>query len=108
MLTELVLKTPGDFGKLDVPKEIPTGGIKTGSKIIATGIGVAFVIAIIVCLFFIIWGAVNWITSGGDKQKLASARNRIMYAIIGLLLVLFSVLIGNLFIGFLGLPTIGR
>lgn len=107
MLTELVLKTPG-FDKLDVPKEIPTGGIKTGSNIIATFIGVAFVVAIIVCLFFIIWGAINWITSSGDKQKLASARNRIMYAIIGLLLVLFSVLIANLFIGFLGLPTISR
>ncbi len=107
MLTELALKVP-EYGKLDVPKELPTGGIKTGSKIIATGIGVAFVVAIIVCLFFIIWGAVNWITSGGDKQKLASARNRIMYAIIGLLLVLFSIIIGNLFIGFLGLPTISR
>lgn len=107
MLTELALKTPG-FDKLDVPKEIPTGGIKTGSNIIATGIGVAYIVAIVVCLFFIIWGAINWITSSGDKQKLQSARNRIMYAIIGLLLVLFSVMIGNLFIGFLGLPTISR
>lgn len=35
----------------------------------------------------ILWGAVNWILSGGDKEKVASARRRITTAIIGLVLL---------------------
>lgn len=42
--------------------------------------GIAFVI-------MILWGAVDWILSGGDKEKLAGARKRITTAIIGLVLL---------------------
>lgn len=35
----------------------------------------------------ILWGAVDWILSGGDKEKLAGARKRITTAIIGLVLL---------------------
>lgn len=34
-----------------------------------------------------VWGAVDWILSGGDKEKIASARKRITTAIIGLVLL---------------------
>lgn len=35
----------------------------------------------------IVWGAVGWILSGGDKEKIAGARKRITTAIIGLVLL---------------------
>jgi succinate dehydrogenase/fumarate reductase cytochrome b subunit len=50
--------------------------------------------AILVLVFFM-WGAVEWIASGGDKGKLESARNRITQAIIGLVILVGSyVLLG--------------
>lgn len=51
-------------------------------------------------ILYFIWGAVDWITSGGDSGKIASARNKIIQAVIGMILLAFSfVIIG--FIGFL-------
>jgi len=41
----------------------------------------------IATLVMIMWGGVEWVTSGGDKNKYESARNRITAGIIGLALV---------------------
>jgi NADH:ubiquinone oxidoreductase subunit 6 (subunit J) len=48
--------------------------------------------AIIVLVFFI-WGAIEWITSGGDKGKLENARNKITQAIVGLIILVGSFVI---------------
>lgn len=42
--------------------------------------------AIAVLLYFL-WGAFEWITSAGDSGKLQTARNRMLHAFIGLLLL---------------------
>lgn len=44
----------------------------------------AFGIAILVVLAMLIWGAFEWITSGGDKDAVGKARGRIINALIGL------------------------
>jgi len=41
----------------------------------------------IATLVMIMWGGVEWVTSGGDKNKYESARNRITAGIVGLALV---------------------
>ena len=43
------------------------------------------VLAVLLCLFFLIIGGIRWITSGGDKAKLESARGTITAALIGLI-----------------------
>jgi len=48
--------------------------------------------AIMVLLYFIM-GAMEWITSGGDKNKLESARNKMMHAILGLIILVSSFVI---------------
>lgn len=45
---------------------------------------VAFILAIILVLIMLVWGAFEWIASGGDKEAVGKARNRIINAIIGL------------------------
>lgn len=45
-----------------------------------------FSLAGIVLLFMILWGAFEWMASGGEKEKVASARSRIINAIIGMIL----------------------
>src|SRR5690606_13303409 len=55
----------------------------------------AITIGGLMVLIFFIWGAIEWITSGGDSGKVASARNRITQAVIGMIILAGSfVLIG--------------
>lgn len=49
-------------------------------------------------IFFFIWGALQWISSSGDKSKLEAARNRMLQAAIGLFILVSSFVI----IGFIG------
>lgn len=50
-------------------------------------LNIVFLIAAIIALVYLIWGAFNWITSGGDKSKTADARNKIIAAVVGLVLL---------------------
>ncbi len=49
--------------------------------------GVALVIAAIMVFVYLVWGGLQWITSGGDKGKTEEARNRITAALVGLAIV---------------------
>ncbi len=69
-----------------------TGEEKIGS-VLSNIIRLIYMVSTIVFVFMIILGAFNWIVSGGDKEKLASARKRIVHAIIGLVLLALSFVI---------------
>ena len=73
--------------------------------IIQNLITILFIIATIAALFFLIFGGIRWITSGGDKAKLEESRNIIVAAVIGLVLTFLSYFILNLILRFFGLPT---
>ncbi|HWY79720.1 MAG TPA: hypothetical protein VNW29_05160 [Candidatus Sulfotelmatobacter sp.] len=69
------------------------------------GAAVAFILvaAALIALFFLIWGGVRWITSGGDKAKVESARGTIIAAIIGLVISFLAFFILSLALSFFGL-----
>lgn len=67
--------------------------------LVGTFIQAVFVIAIVVALGYLVYGAIRWIISQGDKTKVADARNHIIAAIIGLVIVFLSYFIINLVIG---------
>lgn len=46
-----------------------------------------FVIAGLLALFYLLLGALEWVTSGGDEEKTGAARKKIVAAVIGLILV---------------------
>ena len=50
-------------------------------------VGFFLVISTILALIYLLTGAMYWITSTGDKDKLESARNRIIHSLIGLMVV---------------------
>lgn len=50
-------------------------------------ITLGFIIASIALLFVLLIGGIEWITSGGDKSKVESARGRLTSALIGFLIV---------------------
>lgn len=71
--------------------------------IIGNAVTFILVIAAIISLFFLIFGGIRWITSGGDKAKVDSARQTITAAIVGLIISFLSFFILNVVLGFFGL-----
>ena len=76
---------------------------EAASKLINASISFLLIIAIIAALFFLIWGGVQYTTSGGDKAATQAARDKIVAALIGLALTfgayLIAIIAGN-FLGF--------
>lgn len=74
---------------------------QTLQAFLASGINLVFGIGGIITLFMLLIGAVEYITSGGDKEAVEKARKKITTALIGLV-ILFSVyaivkIVGDLF-----------
>lgn len=98
---------PGDY-KIDPVGGMPSGGVGTLSNIIQVGITFLFVLATLLALGFLIYGGIKWITSGGDKAGVESARKIITYAIIGLVIAFLAFFIINLIGTFFGVKLLGR
>jgi len=67
-----------------------SGGVEALSaitKIVSSIVGVMTISAGIWFTFQFLIGGMGWITSGGEKGKLAEARDRITHAFIGLIVV---------------------
>ncbi len=72
---------------------IPTN--VTPQQLVSFVVNAAFVLAILIALVFLIYGGIRWILSGGDDDKVKTARGTIIAAIIGLVLVALSYVILN-------------
>lgn len=73
------------------------------TNIVSAVIGILTVAATLWFLVQLLIGGINWISSGGDKGKLETARNRITNAFLGLIIVVagWSILsIAGKFIGY--------
>ena len=70
------------------------GGIGFFQTFLPNLIGLAFVIGVLIFFFIMLIGAIQWISSGGDKAALESARGKIANALVGvvILFVLFALL----------------
>ena len=77
-------------------------GLRNVSNLISAGVTLFLIIAIIAALFFLIWGGVQWITSGGDKAATQAARDRITAALVGLVVVFAAWLLLTVAGNFLG------
>lgn len=60
------------------------------NKVLATTINILSLIAGIAAVIFLIISGLRYITSNGDSSSIASAKNGIIYAIIGLIVVALS------------------
>lgn len=108
----LSLSIPGANGtpvQIDsgLPSGVPTGGLfdfdKAGNATAGTGINIIWVAielflvgAVLLSIYYIIRGGINMITSGGDKEKIQKGRQRVWYAIIGLIVVFLSFFMVNI------------
>jgi len=65
-------------------------GINIINLLLGNIISIILILGVIVTLFFIMVGGIQWTTAGGDKEKISLARGRVISAILGLI-VLFAV-----------------
>ena len=101
----LTLSIPGSGGKpikLEPSSGVPSGGLDMGSNILGVLINLIIIIAILFSIFLMIRGGMNMMTSGGDKEKFQRGRERIRYAIIGLIIIFLSFGLVNLIGTFFG------
>ena len=72
-------------------------------SIIGTVVSFLFVIAIIAAFIFLLYGGLRWIVSGGDKGKVEEARNTIIAAVIGLIVIFLAYIILNVVLNLFGM-----
>lgn len=99
----------------DITIDPPKKGGTTGSGnlgysnlgvFISNAISLIFIFAVIAVLIMLIWGAFEWITSGGDKEAVGKARNRILNALIGMAILAVAFAIFKVAGQFLGFDTL--
>jgi hypothetical protein len=81
-------------------------GVSFFQTFIPNLVGLAFVIGALVFFFVMVIAAIQWITSGGDKQALESARGKLTNAIIGFVILLLLFVILKVIQDFFGLDIL--
>lgn len=83
-------------------------GFATIGDAIGNFLTIALAVAVLVVLVMLIIGAYEWITSGGDKEAVAKARNRIINALIGLVILAVAFALARLAGQIAGFPDITK
>lgn len=92
-------KTQGN----EFAKALCSLGFTDFGTIISRLITIILIITVIIALFFLIYGGIKWILSGGDKTAVEAARNHIVAAIVGLVVALLAFFIINVVLSLFGL-----
>ncbi len=66
-----------------------------GGGIMGGALQVLLIIAILVALFFLLYGGLKWSSSGGDRGKIEQARSTLIAAVVGLVIALSAFFIVN-------------
>ena len=100
-MNELALSVGG------TPLPLPSGA-KTYllPNIISTAVTLFLIFAIILTLFFLISGWFDIITAGGTKEKIAKAREKLSYAVVGLIIAFLSLFIVGTIGGLFGVKLL--
>lgn len=81
--------------------------IESIGALISAVVGTMLILAALLAFLFLIMGGIQWITSGGDKAGMETARNKITHAIVGLIIVGAAWAVMILVQSFLGITIIG-
>lgn len=101
LIKEALAQSPTPDIKISPP---PQGYADLG-KFITNFLQLVFIVGVLIVLVMLIWGGFEWITSGGDKDHVAAARNRIINALVGLAVLAIAFALFKIAGQFLGFPT---
>ncbi len=74
-------------------------------RMVSNIITILFIVAALIALFFLIWGGIKWILSGGDKSKVEAARSTIIAALIGLVITFLAFFLLTFVLGLFGISV---
>ena len=100
----LTLNLPGG-NTVSPPADLNQNFQNLGS-LISPLLNIFFYVAAFLAFFWLVWGAFAYIMAQGQKENLAKARNRLTWAIMGLMVVLLAYFIAR-FVGEIFRPGIG-
>ncbi len=92
----------------DVEVNVGTGFFDDIGVLISGLLNFVMVIAALLVFMYLIFGGIEWITSGGDKGKTESARNKITAAVVGLIVLAASYAILLLVLNFIGFSSLNE
>lgn len=92
------------FGTVNPPQGMNFGAkdpVQGFGQLIVFGTRLFIMISAMFLLIYLLWGAFDWINSGGEKEKISKAQQKITNALIGMVLIfvvfsVYSVLAGNI------------
>lgn len=104
-MSKLIAATVDLAGKAqgNLPGAVSADPQKNFGSLLGGLMGGIMIIAAIAVLIYLLWGGLEWITSGGDKGKTEAARNKITQAVIGLIVLAATTAIFMLLQNFLGI-----
>lgn len=85
---------------IPIPKSLQGATGLNLQTLIKGSLNLILTAAILLALFFVLFGGLKWMLSQGDKKQVEEAQKTITYAIIGLVVTLLSFFLINM-IGFL-------
>ncbi len=80
-------------GGFDIGSCFGFGKITSLGQLVSTLVPTIFSVAATAVVIYFLWGAFNFLKSGGNKEEVANARNMITHAIIGFIILMFAFLI---------------
>ncbi len=92
------------FIDIQVPDQVK---ITDFGRLFSGAVSFLLLIAFILAFFYLILGGISWLTSGGDKANIETARNKIIAAILGLIIVAATWAIFQLIGGAIGFNILG-
>jgi len=129
LVKKLFVSISGLFAYLSTPlialaqTPLPTGAVSVDFCTGATGIantlcalggpnlaitlrnivGFFVILAVVIALLYLLYGGIKWITSRGEKEQVEAARNHIIAAIVGLVVVFLAVFILSIVLAAFGI-----
>ena len=85
---------------------LPRGYARNLTVLLASTLSLLTAIISLLVFVYLILGGIQWITSGGDKSKTDEARNKIIAALVGAVIVASSYAILQIILRFLGFSSL--
>lgn len=85
----------GVIGQINPPDAVSRMGFGAAglSTFLTKAVALIYTISGVLFFFMIVVSAIQWIMSGGDKEGIASARKRLIYAIVGITILALAFVI---------------
>ena len=78
-------------------------GIQTIGELLTNIFNAMIIAGAIILVIMIIWSGIDWMTAGGDKERLQRAQKRLTNALVGFVILICVFAIANFIGGFFGL-----